>query len=421
MSGTDVRLEQGDCTEAEVVESRLRTLVDIESPTGHRDGIAKCLSHIRHWAGEAIGRNGEIREIDGFDHLYIEGANPGGVLLLGHADTVWPVGTLERLPFTVADGRARGPGVFDMKSGLVAAIGALERLGAEGFGGMGDISLLVTGDEETGSVTSRELIEQAAARSRAVLILEPSLDGAVKIARRGAGIYRVGLRGRAAHAGLEPEKGANALAEMADILQRLSRHSDDALGTTVSPTFASAGTAVNTIPEDAEVAFDVRAWSLDELERVDSAFRGTLPRDPEVTLTIDGGINRPPLEREHSEALYLLAREVAADLGQTPLDGTEVGGASDGNFTAALGTPTLDGLGPLGDGAHAEHEWADLRSIIERADLVAGLIRRIRLLPDDELPTPCWDGEARHDHPAVGANHPTDFQNHGTTTRGEKQ
>ena len=383
MNSTQTRSEDGESTESEVVRARLRTLVEIESPTGHREGIAECLSLIRHWICEALGRHGEIREIDGVDHVYFEAAEPGGILLLGHADTVWPVGTLDRLPFTVDDGRARGPGVFDMKSGLVAAIGALERLSAEASSGCDAISVLITGDEETGSITSRRLIEEAAARSRAVLILEPSLDGAVKIARRGAGIYRAKLKGRAAHAGLEPENGANALAEMAEMLQRLALHSDESLGTTVSPTFATAGTAVNTIPELAEVAFDVRAWSLRELERVDSAFRSTLPRNPEITLTLGGGINRPPLERERSEALYLIARQVAAELGQTPLDGVEVGGASDGNFTAALGTPTLDGLGPLGDGAHAEHEWANLESIIERADLVAELIRRIRGLPDE--------------------------------------
>lgn len=365
-------------TESELVHARLRSLVEVESPTGHREGIVECFSLIRHWAGAALDRQGEIREIDGVDHLYFEATAPGGMLLLGHVDTVWPVGTLDRLPFTVDSGRARGPGVFDMKSGLVAAVGALERLAAEGWSGRDEVSLLITGDEETGSVTSRGLIEEAAARSRAVFILEPSLDGAAKIARRGAGIYRVGIKGRAAHAGLEPEKGANALAEMADVLQRLALQSDESLGTTVSPTFATAGTAVNTIPGLAEVAFDVRAWSLRELERVDAAFRSILPRNPEIALALDGGINRPPLEREHAEALYLLAREVAADLGQTPLDGVEVGGASDGNFTAALGTPTLDGLGPLGDGAHAEHEWANLESIIERADLVAELIRRIR-------------------------------------------
>ncbi|GAA1860234.1 M20 family metallopeptidase [Brevibacterium marinum] len=378
MNCTQNRCEDEENAESELVRARLRTLVEMESPSGHREGIAECLSLIRHWAGEALGRHGEIREIDGVDHLYFEAADPGGILLLGHADTVWPVGTLGRLPFAVDDGRARGPGVFDMKSGLVATIGALERLVAQGRRGCDDISLLITGDEETGSITSRRLIEEAAAHSSAVLILEPSLDGAVKIARRGAGIYRIGLKGRAAHAGLEPEKGANALAEMASVLQRLALHSDESLGTTVSPTFATAGTAVNTIPELAEVAFDVRAWSLDELERVDAAFRSTLPRNPEIALTLGGGINRPPLEREHAEALHLLARQVAEDLGQTPLDGVEVGGASDGNFTASLGTPTLDGLGPLGDGAHAEHEWADLESIIERADLVAELIRRIR-------------------------------------------
>lgn len=378
-------------TETQIVRERLRSLVEIESPTGHREGIAECLSLVGAWAGEAFGRSGEIQTISGVDHLYFKAPKPGGVLILGHTDTVWPMGTLERLPFVVNEGRARGPGVFDMKSGLVAAIGALERLGSEDSPAVDGISLLVTGDEETGSLTSRGLIEVAAAHASVVLVLEPSFNGAVKIARRGAGIYRLKLQGRAAHAGLEPEKGANALTEMVSTVQRLECLSDESRGTTVSPTLAQAGTAVNTIPEFAEVAFDVRAWTLDELERVDSVLRSTVPKHPEVTLTIEGGINRPPLEREHAEPLHRLAQQVAADLGQAPLDGIAVGGASDGNFTAAVGTPTLDGLGPLGDGAHAEHEWVDLESIAERSELVAEVIRRVSERPIDRPAPPLHD------------------------------
>lgn len=363
--------------ELEVVDARLRALVESESPTGHRPGIAECFRLVEEWAAPLFGRSPELREVDGVDHLYWPAPRPGGVLILGHLDTVWPVGTIEALPYLVRDGRATGPGTFDMKAGVVAAVGALERIGP-----LDDVSLLLTGDEETGSLTSRGLIEEAAIRSRAVLIFEPSLAGAVKVARRGAAIYRLRAHGRAAHAGLDPELGANALIELSSQVPALAQASDPVRGTTVTPTVMHAGTTVNTVPDLAELHLDVRAWSLDELQRVDGLLRGLVPSEPGVRLSLSGGINRPPMPREAAEHLFELARAVAEDLGLPVLNAAEVGGGSDGNFTAALGVATLDGFGPLGDGAHATHEWVRLESIIERSRLVAGLIQRLRAEPN---------------------------------------
>ncbi|WP_053382738.1 M20 family metallopeptidase [Leucobacter celer] len=356
-----------------LAESRLRELVETESPTGHRAGIAACFRLIDAWASPLFGRSGELRKIDGVSHLYWPAVREGGVLILGHLDTVWPLGTLDAMPFRVSDGRASGPGTFDMKAGTVAAIGALERLES-----LDDVALLLTADEETGSTTSRALIEEAALRSRAVLIFEPSLDGALKVARRGASIYRLRAHGRAAHAGLEPELGANALIEMSRQVLEIIKAPDPELGTNVTPTVLHSGTTVNTVPDLAEAGVDVRAWSLEELHRVDDFMRALAPVDPSVTLSLTGGINRPPMQREYAQPLFELAAAVADELGLPPLEAAAVGGGSDGNFTAGLGVATLDGLGPLGDGAHAPHEWVRLESIVERSKLAAGLIERLR-------------------------------------------
>ena len=365
--------------ELALAESRLRQLVETESPTGHREGISACFDLVDGWIAPVLGRSGTRHVIDGVEHLSWIAPRERGVLILGHMDTVWPVGTLERMPYLVDSGRASGPGTFDMKAGIVAAVSALEQL--RGTSVLESVSLLFTGDEETGSLTSRPLIEAAALRSRAVLIGEPSLHGAVKVARRGAGIYRLDVTGHAAHAGLEPEKGVSAIAELAHQVLAIAALDDAAGGTSVTPTVARAGTTVNTVPEHAEVHVDVRAWTIDELERIDGLIRALEPANPRAHLTISGGINRPPLQRELAQPLYEAARDVAAELGHAPLEAKEVGGGSDGNFTAALGIPTLDGLGPLGDGAHASHEWVQLESIVERSAVLAGLITRLAARP----------------------------------------
>lgn len=374
-----MRAVTGAADDLAIAESRLRRLVETESPTGHRVGIGACFDLVESWIAPVLGRAGTRRIVDGVEHLSWRAPRDGGILLLGHMDTVWPVGTLDRMPYVAESGRARGPGAFDMKAGIVAAVGALERL--RGTAALESVSVLITGDEETGSSTSRPLIEQEALRSSAVLVGEPSLHGAVKVARRGAGIYRLEIAGRAAHAGLEPEKGVSALTELSHQVLALIALAETELGTTVTPTVARSGTTVNTVPEHAEVQVDVRAWTMDELERIDARIRGLAPVIAGSRLSVSGGINRPPLQREQAQELYEIARDIAEELGLAPLPGAEVGGGSDGNFTAALGIPTLDGLGPFGDGAHASHEWVRLDSIVERSRLLAGVITRLHREP----------------------------------------
>lgn len=348
--------------------SRLEALVSIETPTGDAAGLAAAQQLVRSWLDPVLGP-GVVETAGGVDHLLWPGGEQPSVLLLGHLDTVFPAGTTRERPFRVDGDRATGPGVFDMKAGIVIVAAALERVARPDR-----VAVLLTSDEETGSLTSRSLIEREAARAGSVLVLEPSLDGALKIARRGGSIYRVGFTGRAAHAGLEPWKGRSALTELAHQVLALPRLADDGLGTTVSPTVAQAGTATNVIPEHAEVRVDVRAWTLDELERVDAAMRALGPWTDDVRVDVSGGINRPPMEESVSADLLVCARRVAASLGHAEIEAVSAGGASDGNFTAAVGARTLDGLGPRGAGAHADHEWVSIDSLLERIDLLVGML-----------------------------------------------
>jgi glutamate carboxypeptidase len=298
------------------------------------------------------------------------GAAPTKVVLIGHLDTVWPLGTLAELPFDVRDGIARGPGSFDMKSGLVMALHALAALDDRD-----GVTLLVNSDEEIGSLTSRALVEDTARGARAALVLEPSVDGALKTARKGVGFYRLDVAGRAAHAGLEPENGANALVAMADAVRSVTALADVSQGTTVTPTTASAGTARNVVPASASVEIDLRGETQGELQRVDDAIRALRPTVDGTSFSVGGGINRPPLDAAASTELFVRAQRIAEELGLAPLRGQAVGGGSDGNFTAGIGVPTLDGLGAVGDGAHARTEHVVVASMPERAALVTALVR----------------------------------------------
>ncbi|MFC4947963.1 M20/M25/M40 family metallo-hydrolase [Pseudonocardia sp. GCM10023141] len=351
------------------IRERLQRLVAAESPSGYVDGLERCHALLQEWGTPLFGRPAEIVADQGTPHLLWSATRGPGVLLLCHVDTVWPLGTIDGWPFTVDGHRATGPGVFDMKAGIVAALEALA-LCADPTA----VSLLVTGDEEIGSPTSRTLIEKVAAGCTAVLVLEPSLDGAVKTARKGGSIYRVDITGRAAHAGLEPHRGVNALIELATQTLTIAGLGDAERETTVTPTVASAGTTTNTVPAAASLRVDVRAWETAELERVHASMHALTATVTGASLTVDGAINRPPLERAGSLDLLTLARRVAGERGLPDVTEAAVGGASDGNFTAALGIPTLDGLGPLGGGPHARHEWADLTSLAERSSLVAGML-----------------------------------------------
>ena len=349
----------------------VRTLVEVESPSADIESCRTCVMTAAALVTSWLGSPGRIEDHGGRPVLRW-GPDRPRVLLLGHLDTVWPIGTLARIPWVVDGDRMRGPGVFDMKTGVAQAIGAIALLGLDSSSGVG---LLLTTDEEIGSGCSRAVIEDAARDAEAVLVLEPSVEGELKTARKGTSWYVVQITGRAAHAGLDPERGINALVEAADLVRDAVTWARPDLGTTVTPTTARAGVTDNTVPDQAVIGIDVRAWSADEQQRVDALARGWQPAHPEAEVAIvGGGINRPAMEESAGAALARLAERCAADLGIAPIGSRAVGGASDGNFTAALGIPTLDGLGAVGDGAHAEHEWASASALPERTALVAALV-----------------------------------------------
>jgi len=346
----------------------LRALVECESPSEDRDATARCADVLADLVRRRLGGEAERVEVEGRVHLRWSFGRPR-VLLLGHLDTVWPLGTLARWPFEVRGERATGPGVFDMKGGLVQMLEALS-----GRGGPDGVAILVTSDEEVGSNSSRALIEETAAGMEAVLVLEPSADGALKTARKGVGTFRLDVTGRAAHAGLEPHKGVNATVEAAAQILAIAELGRPDQGTTVTPTTLSAGTTVNTVPESATLRIDVRASTVAEMDRVQSALGSLRPRLPGAGLAMTPVSVRPPLESSVSRDLFEAARRHAARLGLGDLAGVAVGGGSDGNLTAAIGIPTLDGLGAVGDKAHAEGEWLLVPAMRQRAGLVAALV-----------------------------------------------
>jgi glutamate carboxypeptidase len=348
----------------------LAALVAAESPSDAPAAVAGCARIVTDAAVDLIGEKPEEVEVDGRTHLrWRFGASPSRVVLIGHLDTVWPLGTTARWPFSIADGVATGPGAFDMKAGVVQLLHVLSRLDD-----LDGVAVLLTSDEEIGSPSSRALIEETAAGARAALVLEPSAGDALKTARKGVSNYQVTVHGRAAHAGLEPEKGANATVEMAFAVLALSALAQPLLGTTVTPTVLRSGTATNVVPAEAVLQVDVRTATPEEQARVDIAVRRLIAAVPGTTIEVVGGPNRPPLPAASSAELFERAQRIAHDLGQAPLTSVEVGGGSDGNFTAALGVPTLDGLGAVGGGAHAEGEHVVLAAMPERIALVASLV-----------------------------------------------
>ncbi len=306
------------------------------------------------------------------------GEERGGTLLLGHLDTVWPAGTLAEIPFGVEEGVAKGPGVFDMKAGIAVALSVLEAVAKGDVTPAGGVSLVLTPDEEVGSGASSGLLVEEALRRDHVLVLEPSGDGgAAKVARKGTGLVRVRFRGIASHAGLEPDKGASALLEMARFALYADALADRPAGTSVVPTVAASGKVTNVVPERAEIAVDFRVWTQAEAERLMAGLRAYRPSDARVTFELDGGANRPPMEStDASLRLYRRAAALASALG-FELPAARVGGGSDGNLTAAAGVPTLDGLGPSGGGAHARTEHLLVDDLPRRAALVAGLLEGV--------------------------------------------
>jgi glutamate carboxypeptidase len=354
---------------------QLSLLVNAESASNDLEGIAACAGVIEEVGASVTGLAPERVETEGRVHLvwrFGPGSHPPAVLLVGHFDTVWPRGTLERWPFVVDGERASGPGAFDMKAGIVQMFHAMEQAGFPD-----GVACVLTSDEELGSQTSRALVERLASGASAALVLEPSIDGALKIARKGTSMYEIAVEGRAAHAGLEPEKGANATVELAHQIVAVTSVERTDLGTTVTPTVVSGGTTTNTVPARAAVQIDVRAETQAEQDRVDTEIRALRPVIDGTHLAVNGGPNRPPFARHASESLFRLAEEAAAHIGLRSLRGEAVGGGSDGNFTAGIGVPTLDGLGAVGGNAHAEGEWLHVPSMAERAALLSELILRL--------------------------------------------
>lgn len=350
----------------------LEELVGLESPSAD----AVLVSQLGAWIHDQLRERGVPAELRhcapaGDAVLASVAYRDGGTLLLGHLDTVWPAETLATMPWTLQGDRASGPGVFDMKSGIAVGMAVLRAMvrGTD----PSPVSLLLVPDEETGSTHSHELLLSVARRHRQVLVLEPSKDGAAKVERKGSGVFSVRFAGRAAHAGLEPERGASALAEMARFTLCLEGLADPTKETTLTPSQARAGSAVNVVPESAELTIDARAWTREEVSRVSAALRGYRCHDPGVTVTVEGGFDRPPLElTPPNKALYERARRAAADLG-FELGMARVGGASDGNITSAEGIATLDGLGPTGGGAHARDEHVLVADLPRRAAVIAML------------------------------------------------
>lgn len=358
----------------------LGKLVEIESPSDHKPSVDRCAEFLADsFSPLAAVRLHRARDYG--NHLRAEFRLPGRrkdgqILILGHHDTVYPQGTLRQMPFRTTADRAYGPGVFDMKGGIAIAFFALQALRDLDRPIARRIVLQLNSDEEIGSPSSRPLTEAEAKKSSAVLVLEPSagLDGKVKTARKGVGSYILRVKGRASHAGLDFEAGASAILELSRQILRIASFTDLKRGTTVSPGVITGGTRSNVVPESASAEIDLRVARLSDAARLDKKFRALRPQDRRCSLTVEGGLNRPPLERSVGvRQLYRVARRVASELGVS-LGETQVGGGSDGNFTAALGIPTLDGLGAVGEGAHSPQESILLNRLPDRVALIARLL-----------------------------------------------
>ena len=369
----------------QVMLADIEALVTCESPSADLSAVARSADVVARIGAQRLSAVPERVVVDGRTHLrWRLGDGPPRVLLLAHHDTVWPLGSLSAHPFAVTDGVLRGPGCFDMKSGVVMALHAAAELADAG-----GVTILVTGDEEIGSPSSRELIEAEAAGCAAALVLEASADGgALKTERKGVSQYHVAVHGRAAHAGLEPERGVNATAELASQVLAIAALTDAGAGTTVTPTMMSAGRSANTVPDIGTVVVDVRTPDAVEQQRVDAAIRALRPCLAGARLEVTGGSNRPPLSAAASAALFDRAAGLAAELGLPQLRGAAVGGGSDGNFTAGIGTPTLDGLGAVGGGAHADDEHVLVSELPRRAALIAALVTDLLAADQAAAPAP---------------------------------
>ncbi len=376
----------------------IESLVCCESPSADLTAVRRSADLIAEVGARRMGVAPDRVEVEGCSHLrWRFGAGPNRILILAHHDTVWPVGTLLTHPWSIRGNVIRGPGTVDMKAGLLQAVYALAVLIEQGVA-MDGVCLLVTGDEEIGSPTSRALIEDEARGCAACFVLEGAGPGRSLITgRKGTSGYRIEITGRAAHAGAEPEKGINAGVELAHLILTIASMGVPEVGTSVTPTVAAAGTTSNTVPATAYLLVDVRARTQQEQERVHRAMLGLEPTLPGAVLTVLGEPNRPPMEVTSGEALFERARVIALRDGLGELKQTSVGGGSDGNFTAGIGVPTLDGLGAVGGGAHADNEHILLDELLPRTGLLVGLIQEV-LADTDVEPAIDADADAPGDH-----------------------
>ena len=359
------------------IATTLRDLVLIESPSDDKPSVDLAMAFAAGLAAPLGGRI-KLHKQKRFGDILELRFGPARsrrepILLLGHLDTVWPLGTLKTMPWREREGRFFGPGVFDMKAGVTRALAAIRALGQVSR----PITLLLNSDEEVGSPVSRPITERLALASSAVLVLEPAQGLACKTARKGIADYRLHVTGVAAHSGVDFARGHSAILELARLLQTVAGFTEPRLGRTVNPGVISGGTRSNVVAQDAYAEIDVRIAKAADAARVERLFRGLRCADPHCTLEVTGGLNRPPMERKPGTvALYKQARRLAAELG-FDLAEAATGGGSDGNFTAALGIPTLDGLGAVGEGAHATHESVVIDHLVPRTALLAALLTSI--------------------------------------------
>jgi len=358
----------------------IEALVAIESPSDDPIAVNRCGAEL---AARLTALGATVTRMpsggQAGDHLRASfGQGSRQILLLGHFDTVWPIGQLKTMPLKRENGRLYGPGIFDMKAGIALATLATRAVMAEGGLGQCQVVMLWTTDEEIGSTTSRALIEAEAKRSATVLVFEPSLPGGgLKTSRKGVGQFEMCVRGVSAHAGLDPGKGISAVRELARQIIAIDDLQDPASGVTVTVGVIEGGTRANVVPAEARAIIDARAVTRADADRVERTMKALVPQIAGAQLTVTGGFDRPPLERTAAVAgLFAEAQAVARDLGLTLEEGS-AGGGSDGNFTAALGVPTLDGFGAVGDGAHALHEHVEIAALAPRAAVIAGLLARL--------------------------------------------
>ncbi len=357
----------------------IEALVAIESPSDDPIAVNRCGAELASRLTALGATVTRVASTTAGDHLRASfGQGPRQILLLGHFDTVWPIGQLKTMPLKRENGRLYGPGIFDMKAGIALATLATRAVMAEDGLDQCRVVMLWTTDEEIGSTTSRALIEAEAQRSEAVLVFEPSLPGGgLKTSRKGVGQFEMRVRGVSAHAGLDPGKGISAVRELARQIIAIDDLQDPASGVTVTVGVIEGGTRANVVPAEARAIIDARAVTRADADRVERAMTALVPQIAGAQITVTGGFDRPPLERTAAVAgLFAAAQAVAKNLGLTLEEGS-AGGGSDGNFTAALGVPTLDGFGAVGDGAHALHEHVEIDALVPRAAVIAGLIARL--------------------------------------------